>query len=299
MRQNNTKKYLLGGTQLSSVMEQIFGRVSSSKRGSGHIDRGRQAAAFGVSLTIDCPVLTDDIIQELDANPPETITRHIEAQYLKPAQDGAFYFGTIASYAPKDTALTAGRLGDGQEGTQRDVFNTRSGFFKNAKFGGLELSNVAVEGMDAVAVEYTVNDYCSCSSLGDFDEDRAGSLRNQGNPTLDSYVTYDVAKLKAALQDILDEQLERKLRLFGREVIYGKKDREWEIEQRYAHVEERDPLAIYLGITTVKSPNYKHEDEYRMLLVDPEKLGILPPDTPYLFLKDSRIADTIVASGSF
>lgn len=262
----------------------------------------RGSSAIKIRRTISCPTLSREIITKLTDQSVTRITRHIEKEYLSTAEGGYFRFGTIAGYAPDDRLLDVGRLGDREEGSQQEVFRTRSGYYNKFTAETSRIENVRISGFDnPIVVEFSANDYCSCSSIGDFQPHRAASFVANGNQKLGAYVTYDLVKLQAALSEVARERAEcSSLILMGRPVVYGKKDRHWEIEETFARTEDRDPLAIYLGVTFVKSVRYEHEEEYRMLLVDPSALGQLPTDKGKLLeFNDPRIAAAIAASGCF
>lgn len=266
--------------------------------------RSTRPAAEGGSPAINfrqwlsCPVLSDAVLQQLEDSEPEFITRHIDQRWLDLACGGQFRFGTIHGYLPKDKALIKGRLGDLEEGSQREVINSQSGHFSRVQMGETLVENVYTAD-NPIAYTYLVNAYCSCSTIGPFDATRATALRKMGNPELNAYVTYDLAKLKNALRMLLSESSDSHLRLFGRPVDYGPKNRRWEIEGQYEHKEERSPLDIFLAVAFVKSELYRHENEYRMLIVDPQSAAILPESTPPLERTDPRIAEAIADIGTF
>jgi hypothetical protein len=54
-----------------------------------------------------------------------------------------------------------------------------------------------------------------------------------------------------------------------------------------------------MSIAFIKSPAYAHEDEYRMIMINPAVAGQLPASVEVLQFSDPRIADAIVASGTF
>ncbi|WP_221830457.1 hypothetical protein [Paracoccus yeei] len=227
------------------------------------------------------------------------ITRHFNKNITSITLRGSYRFGTIEGYRPADCAQV-GRFSDHQEGIQREIFHSRSGIF-NAKIGSATFENVSIDGFEnPIAVEYEVNDYCSCSSVGDFSHDRAIMLRERGNPDIDYYSVYDLPKLIEAISEILKEKEDTAhLSVICRAVSYGEKDRHWQVEDRYDHTEQRDHLAVWLGNAFVKSPDYSHEAEIRMLIIDPSKPGQLASGSTYITLNDQRIADAIVDHGSF
>ncbi|MCE8419637.1 hypothetical protein LZ190_13085 [Rhodovulum sulfidophilum] len=217
---------------------------------------------------------------------------------------GYFQFGTLVKYRAKEGAIT-GRLGDHQESRIQEIFNSRSGFFERASLGGLEIANTLIfETEKQVVVETIVNDFCSCSSIGEFSLDRGTVLRDQEtdpDKKPGAYVTYHLPTLKLALENTLSQSPDVSgCTLLGRKVEYGEKDRSWEIEQQFSYQPDRDAMAIWLSIAFIKSPNFKHEQEYRLLLIDPSGPGGLADDTrAYVIDESSDIAASIVASGTY
>ncbi|MDW9902068.1 hypothetical protein GOA77_09355 [Sinorhizobium meliloti] len=115
-----------------------------------------------------------------------------------------------------------------------------------------------------------------------------------------AYATYDLKKLRAALVEIMAERPSLAgYALVGRKVVYGEKDRQWKVESHFELKKHRDPLAIWMGTAFVKSPAYQHEDEFRLLLINPKAVGRLDDSADALVFKDPRIAATITAAGTF
>ncbi|RVH50686.1 DUF2971 domain-containing protein [Sinorhizobium meliloti] len=250
---------------------------------------------------ISCPAVTDEQIRQIEGDEPEFITRHISSDKLPAARQGFYRFGTTAGYAPKDAQLNPGRLSDIQEGRQLQAFRSRNGHFKRFAIGEGVLTNVSLVGFEHdVVVHFKANDYCSCSSIGEFDPTRAGQLKARGNPDIGGFVTYNLRRLRLAIREIAKETENlTQMKVIGRQVTYGHKDLKWEVEDSFDHDEQRDSLAIWLGISFVKSHAYQHEEEYRLILSDPAKLGRLSEDTGVWQVTDARIAAAIVASGVF
>jgi hypothetical protein len=194
-----------------------------------------------------------------------------------------------------------GRFGDYQEGIQESTFKTRSGYFRDFNSNsGTRLSNIAIQGTDKpITIRSTVNDYCSCSSLGKFKIERARNLQEKGNPEIGAFVTYDLRKLKLALEHCSARNWKTKNHVtIGREIEYGDKDRHWQIEETFDHARQRSAFAIWLGATFVKSPAYEHEEEFRLLLLDAQKPEHLKASDPLEF-RHGSIASSIVAVGEF
>lgn len=299
------QNYLSEGVSFSPLIWPVYLDLSlrvedARKRMRENKSRGSLLSFIAVSAALDCPPLREDDIVELDSALHQTVTRHIDGDWLEATLAGSFKVGTIASYKAKDEALT-GRFGDPEESIQREVYNSRTGIFRDTQIGPVHFEEVGFEkGTDAISLVYGVNAYCSCAAIGNFDEVRANKLRKQGNPDVNAYVTYDLSKLKSAFREILAERPDfGNFSVFGRDVVYGQKNRYWEVEEHFHHKEDREPIAIFLDAAFVKANAYQHEEEYRLLIIDPSAAGRLPHDTKPLFLDDPRIAAAVVASGRF
>ncbi len=250
------------------------------------------------------PKLSNDVITSIAKEQPEYITRHIEERYLESARKGYFQLGTLIAYRAKENAAS-GRLGDHQESRIQEIFNTRSGYFKEASLPGVEITNASIAGTEQqIVVETVVNDYCSCSSIGEFSHERGENIRQRevdSEKRPGAYVTYHLPTLKSALVDHFSKlPTQSELILLGRSVQYGEKDIKWTVEETFSYQHERDALAIWLSIAFVKSPNFAHEDEYRLLLIDPSGPGGLPDNTGSLVVRESNaIAASIVHSDTY
>lgn len=248
------------------------------------------------------PLLTDDTILKVEMEQPQYITRHFEERFLSSARAGYFQFGSLVKYRAKEGAIS-GRLGDHQESRVQEIFNSRSNFFENARLEGIEIINTSISNTEKqLVMETVVNDYCSCSSIGEFSLERGQRLRDHEtdpNKKPGAFVTYDLLKLRLALEGEISKSPDvSALRLVGRKVEYGEKDRSWEVEQRFSYTADRDAMAIWLSIAFVKSRTFEHEEEYRLLLLDPSGPGGLADDSkPYVINESSAIAAAIVASG--
>ncbi|WP_234889950.1 DUF2971 domain-containing protein [Sinorhizobium medicae] len=258
-------------------------------------------AGIQFSRPLRCPPLTPEQLEAIATPEVTTITRHIDLQWLESAKNGHFRFGTIKGYSPKDQALNTGRFSDYQEGIHLSTYRTRSGFFRDFQTGdGGGLHNIGIFGAEhPVVVEFSVNDFCSCSSVGRFDIERARALRANGNPTLGAYVTYDLQALIRALEFLITRNASTRVHaVVGRKIEYGPKDKHWHIEESFRLDEHRDPIAIWLGTAFIKSPAYQHEEEYRLLLLDPRKPGQLEGQETMAFQHGS-IVNAIIDTGEF
>jgi hypothetical protein len=250
------------------------------------------------------PQISEYLLQMIELAQPEFVTRHIEERYLEGALNGYFRFGTLINYRAVEGAI-AGRLGDHQESRVQEVFNSRSSFFETAILEGIEVTNTSFGGTaNQIVVETIVNDFCSCASIGEFSLTRGVKIRDcESDPAKkpSAYVTYHLPTLKAALKEHLSCASEQScLNILGRNVEYGQKDRHWEVEKNFSYQQDRDALAIWLGIAFVKSLSFEHEDEYRLLLIDPSGPGGLNDDAKtYEISESTSIASSIVASGNY
>ncbi|MFC2967727.1 hypothetical protein [Acidimangrovimonas pyrenivorans] len=262
--------------------------------------RGRGSTAFRFGEKIACPALSLRDIEGIDDTSAEYVTRHFKEDFIGGALRGYFRFGTIASYRPADMKQI-GRFSDAQEGTQQETFRSRTGLYDDVAIGGNRILGTTIVGFDnPIVYEYVVNDYCSCSSSGKFDLARAKLLRERGNDDIGAYAVYDLKKLRQAIEDLILEKAETNdLVLIGRDVVYGSKDRHWEIEERFEYAASKDRLAVWLGTAFVKSKDYMHEEEVRMLLIDPRNAGGLDERAEPLEFEDPRIAAAVIDHGRF
>lgn len=250
------------------------------------------------------PQLTDDIMRQVEMEQPDYITRHIEERFLASARTGYFQFGTLVNYRAKEGAV-AGRLGDHQESRVQEIFNSRSDFFEKASLQGVEITSTSISNTEQqIVVETIVNDYCSCSSIGEFCQERARNLRDheiEPDKKPGAYVTYHLPTLKLALKSVFSNSPDLSaFTLLGRKMDYGEKDRTWEVEERFRYQRDRDATAIWLSIAFIKSTTFAHENEYRLLLLDPSGPGGLADNMEnHVIHESSAIAASIVASGTF
>lgn len=199
----------------------------------------------------------------------------------------------------------SGRLGDHQESRVQEIFNSRSGFFRQAELDGIEIRGTSFQDTERhIVIETVVNDYCSCSSTGRFSFERGEALRDrEADPEKKpgAYVTYHLPTLKSAIEDHFLKSPElSNLILLGRKVEYGEKDRRWNVEEKFSYQRHRDSLAIWLSIAFVKAPLFQHEEEYRLLLVDPSGPGGLLDEIKGPVIHESgAIAASIVASDTY
>lgn len=258
---------------------------------------GNPTVGAQVKEWITCPSLSDDELLSLRRLNPGKITRHINIQYLDAARRGYFRFGTLLGYRPKDEQLI-GRFNDKQEASQLNYYRSRTGIYNYYGRSEIYIDCVFLGYDYGLSIEFFCNDYCSCSSRSDFNMERALTLRSRGNPDIGAYVVYDVERLIAALNDIINEKFPH-LSLIYLPVVYGTKDRSWDIEGYHEDIVDKDKVAIWLGTAFVKSKDYMHEEEIRFLIIDRKSPGGLPSDSKPLEFEDKRIADAVVRYGLF
>lgn len=266
---------------------------------SGNPNTTRGKAGLTIYEDVKVPTLSNQDLTKIEENSPRYITRHFCEDLIEVMASGGFKFGTTVQYRPADAAQV-GRLSDSQEGLQREVFRNRSGRYAG-QIEQTTFTNVNVAGCpDPVVVQYEVNDYCSCSSVGPFSKARALSIKESGNPDISAYVVYDLPLLREAILEVISE--EGKLHgfcLMGRKVEYGQKDRNWGIEDGFDIQHQRDHIHVWLETTFIKSIDYQHEDEFRLILLKLDRAGNLPDNTPACIINDPRIAGAIVEQGRF
>lgn len=295
---NPIRFHLLNTSLLNSQLP-IYKVNKPQKKAAPLVKKSRRTSGILMTRWLEIPMLTEESIKLIQSSPPKYITRHIKLADLSRTLAGSFKFGTITGYRPADEALI-GRFSDFQEGLQKEVFKSRSGVFNNEIYGHQFNQFYSWGFDDEMVFEFTANDYCSCSSIGEFSQERAVTIRERGNPDLSAYVVYDFEKLISAIREILIEDLNRShLSTLYRIIEYGEKDRHWEVEDSVSVVQDRDQMAIWLGTAFVKSPDYTHEEEIRIILFDPEKASRLPDGESALILNDRKIAESVTMHGVF
>jgi hypothetical protein len=263
----------------------------------------RRGRTIGVQLVrqLICPQLNARVINALNDGAPEFVTKYLTKDGYDPSLKGYFRFGTLKAYRKTEDASSAiARFGDEKEGTQQHIFNSRSGYFEKFKYTGLDIVNSKFAGVENdVVIEFHANAYCACVSIGKYDPERVAALRKSGNSDITHFVTYDLARLRSALIEILsaDEHWKNSA-IIGQAILYGDKDRRWEIEKSFTADEQRDSLGIFMGLAFVKDKDrFEHENEYRLMIVDPNALGQLNADTPPYVFSHANILDAIISSG--
>ncbi len=258
-----------------------------------------------ISQRHQCPTLSAEDLLKIQSDEPAFVTRHMEAAHFESGKNGYFRVGTLMNYRATEKVL-AGRLGDHEESRQQDVFNSRTNYFKSIQTASLDISDANfINTENHVVIETTVNDFCSCFSIGKFDSDRGQKLKDaEIDPAKKpgAYITYHFPKLKKALKNRLakDYPTLSSLETLGRKVDYGPKDRKWEVEESFEYTRDSDAVAIWLGIAFVKSPRFTHEDEYRLLFLDPDNPGALDDAAKTLVIEeDEGIAAAIIDCGHY
>lgn len=260
------------------------------------------AAAIKLVRTIDCPKISRRRIEALNQVHSEYVTRHFEGRYLQSYLDGYFRFGTLSNYRATEKAET-GRLGDFTESRIKTVFNSSSGFHREARFGQGVFRNISISGFDEqISQEVTANDYCACVSSGAFDLGRAKKMQEAEQVEAkkpSGFVTYNRKKLNWAVhQHFLRTNNDRVL--LSRPVEYQKKDWRFVVPQIYEAASVPDSIESWLAISFVKPPTFSYEEELRMLLVDRRSPGRLSKEADFLDVSASNaFAAAIVDSGEF
>ncbi|WGG58193.1 hypothetical protein [Brucella intermedia] len=263
----------------------------------------RRGGITGIHVTrnLTCPPLDKVATNTLDGDGPELVTKYLTKEGYEFSKLGSFRFGTLLAYRSNEVSLkSTGRFTDEQEGTQQHIFNSRSGYFNSFKYSGVHIKNTIIQGMDNdVVVEFQANAYCACVSQGAYDPRQMSALKQNGNSDITHFVTYDLKRLRGALSDLIASDDEWKdCSLIGRPIIYGAKDRHWEVEDSFSDDNQRAPLAIFMGLAFVKDKaRFEHENEYRLMIVNSLLIGQLKADAaPHAFEHES-IAACIVACG--
>lgn len=252
-----------------------------------------------------CPSLSLENLREIANDEPEFVTRHIESCYFEAGKNGYFQLGTLMRYRAKEEVIS-GRLGDHEESRQQEIFNSRTNYFKSLQAGSFDISDSHFSNTQRhIVIETTVNDYCSCSSVGKFDANRGQKLKDaeiDPDKKPGAYITYHLPTLKNALKDRVSKEYPHlsSLEPLGRKVQYGQKDRKWDVEENFKYSSDADAVAIWLGIAFVKSPKFSHEDEYRLLFVNPNNPGGLDEKAETTVIsEDQGIAAAITESSYY
>ncbi|GLS78401.1 hypothetical protein GCM10007904_37380 [Oharaeibacter diazotrophicus] len=254
---------------------------------------------ISVSYPLEFRDFKVDLIEELDNTHPLFITKHVKEKDLRIHLQGGFRFGTLKKYRAIENR-SEGRFNDYSEGIRREFFHNRSSYFDSVSVGGFSVENCVIVGFpnNSIGVEIELNDYCYCSSMGRFDFRRAEYLRSHDNSDLTHYIVYDLVKLKRALKELIDARFgSYKYHLVGRVVEYGERDRFWSIERRFSYDIDADAIAIWLGVSFVKPLQFKHEEEFRLMIIDSLGPGLLDKNADYLDFKDTKISECIVDWG--
>lgn len=230
------------------------------------------------------------------------LTYHFPERHLESNLSGSFCFGTTTGYRAKE-GLPVGRLSDTTEGRSRAVFNTMDGKFDNFRYGRNTVENSQISSGEQVVLEVTSNDYCSCFSVGGYNETRAKALQDAEQvieKRSSAYVTYDAHKLRYALKRQFRGRLGSSSTLIGRRVSYGPKDAAFNIPPTANIQREKNSLAQWLHISFMKPLKYQHEEEYRLLMVNRLQLGRLSLKVQGSDRIDSDdVASCIVDYGTF
>jgi hypothetical protein len=260
-------------------------------------------AAVGMKFVnrLACPPISEEKFASLAGEQPEYVTRHIEAKYYDAALKGYFRIGTLYGYRASETAAK-GRLGDHEESRQEDTINAENGKFKAAKIAQNELRDCEFDNVERqIVIETSVNDYCSCSSIGEFNSERLQALKDsEQDPAKkpEAYVTYHLPTLRSALKAYVEcQEGLGAYELYGSPVEYGQKDRQFQANGAFQYHPGSDPVETWFTISFLKSPDFSREEEYRLLLIDPQKPGSLPVATDVIVIPESpAIAEAIHSS---
>ena len=151
-----------------------------------------------------------------------------------------------------------------------------------------------------IGVEYESNDFCACLSKGVFDKRRAEIFREHDNPELDSYIVYDLQKLKEAIKKVLLNELNFDWVIVGSLIHYKEKDEYQNVGKLFNYNIDIKDFNKWRVINFVKPFIFAHEEEYRILILDTHKIGQLDQNTAALKIgPHPSIAAAIVDHGSF
>lgn len=307
--QSNLKIELLNTTALSRhhTFSNLKARIRTNATAQSTIvyepKTTNPGPAFICHEALECPRLNLKNFSERLRLPSRYITRYIEPKYLNSAVLGTIRFGTTSSYRASEND-TAGRLGDIEEARLRDSFSSHSGYYNSVRINRASLESLNIStpnGVDAIGVDLLVNDYCLCASSGEFAVHQARDLLLRGNGKLGAYITYDLILLLAGLRRRQAFAGKMKgMRPLAKTILYGVKDRRWKIGETYIHAPEREKVKDWLKASFVKPIRFRHENEVRILMLNPTCPGSLSKESPPLLIKnDGAIARSVVGSGYF
>jgi SEC-C motif len=280
-------------------------RTIGNSRGmifSQNTTRGNGLGGILITNNISCPILLAEEYNKYQNFDQVWLTRHFNSNYMTSNRNGYFHFGTTSGYNSKDQQKNAARLSDPQEGRLQFSFHNPEGQYEHAKIGtNVFKNNNLYENGREMVVEYLSNDYCACFSNGDFDLKRAKKFREEKNPDIDAYVVYNLKKLILALNNNLSKRDEYSdFQLIGSRVSYDIKDVGFTVGKSFSYPLDQDLKIKWFNMNFVKSLDFAHEDEFRLLFMNPNLPGRLNAYTPKLEItSDESIAATIVDYGTF
>ena len=263
--------------------------------------RKYRSSAISSHHPIVPPPLSKGQLESLQCSLPRHLTRLISHKYLKSTRNGYFQFGTLYSYIGEENAALK-RMSDTTEHSYQYEIRQRSGRLDEISAENIQVTNALANGnLSNLTLIYSANDYCSCFMNGEFNIQRAKKFRDNGNPDVNSFVTYKSEMLINALRLELHRSRElTDLDLAWSPIRYGEKDHSVSVENA-TKISQRESLGIWSRIAFHKPNSFRYEDEFRLMLICRDKLGQLPEKSAPLNICTSSplIAECIEGSGIF
>ena len=274
----------------------------------------KKSSAVRIQDWVKCPPLSLENLNDLQRVTGPLVTKYFDDKDklngFKSSLIGSFKFGTLQGYKPQEDELSEenskdssldGRFGDREEGATSDIYKSNTNeineiSFRNVSIGGIKSTNSQLE------IEYLANDFCACLSKGDYSKEQARALQVNGNPRICAYIVYSLPDLIYAVQATAKELDKTKSHsVLCRGVEYRSKNQHWDVTEGFQLASNRDQIDYWLDAAFVKDQHsFQHENETRLLLVNPSRPSSLRMHTPSLYLgPDIRIARCILRYGTF
>lgn len=145
------------------------------------------------------------------------------------------------------------------------------------------------------------NDYVACFCPGEFSQERANTIVANNNKHLRYYITYDTSLLLKAIHRSLVASKIIKWRpiadiFLGRKVLYDNREATHLLSTLFSGTLPGGDLNSWERTVFVKPPKYRHECEYRVVLLT-GKPGQVPANAPYLEVASPEIEKSIYRLG--
>jgi hypothetical protein len=129
------------------------------------------------------------------------ITKYVPSEFLEQTRAGFLRFGTLAEYRKTETSGEA-RFKDDTEGTWRFDPPEKLDNYSGPITDLISSTNTTFDGPGAL-VSLSTPAHILCTSAGTYDAAVLSAFRENGNPTLSSYVVFDHRRLSHAIMHML------------------------------------------------------------------------------------------------